>query len=661
MNKIFAPLVTLALLTGSTITMADIVRSSANNGQLLMEDVPAIPQQLVDDLNRYQNVRSAGFLGWADDSESIYISTRFGDVNQLHQVTHPGGARNQMTFFKEPVRSVTRQPDGTALAFTMDAGGNEFSQIFLLDPAGDSKAHMISDGEALNSSIVWDQAGKQIAFRSTRRNGSSNDVWVMNPLDPASARMVLAAPDGTYWTPADFSSDGKTLLIENHVGNADSRILLLDLDSGDLSLLAGGPDHPGRNTPIGFDARDEGFWYTTDATSEFRQLAWQPVAPEAEPEVLSAEIPWHVEGVALSEDRKRGAFVVNEQGFSRLYLFDPQSRRRAAVSQVPVGIIGSLAFSPDGKKLGMTLNSSQNPSDAFVLSLQDNPVQHSELTRWTFSEVGGLKTDQFIQPSLVSFPTFDSGSGGPESIPAWLYEPPGKGPHPVVISIHGGPESQARPYFISTYQIWMQQLGVAVLVPNVRGSNGYGKHYMGLDNGYAREDSVKDIGALLDWIDTQPSLDSDRVAVTGGSYGGYMVLASAVHYGDRLRAAVDRVGISNFVTFLENTQDYRRDARRAEYGDERDPEMRAHLQAISPLNHADKIRVPMFVVQGHNDPRVPVTESEQIVAALRKHGQSVWYMNALNEGHGYRKKENRDIYQQATVLFLQQHLLPPNH
>jgi dipeptidyl aminopeptidase/acylaminoacyl peptidase len=247
--------------------------------------------------------------------------------------------------------------------------------------------------------------------------------------------------------------------------------------------------------------------------------------------------------------------------------------------------------------------------------------------------------------------------GAPRKIPSWIYKPRGSGPFPVVVSIHGGPESQARPAFASTYQLWLEKLGVAVIVPNVRGSGGYGKTYVSLDNGFKREDSVKDIGALLDWIETQPDLDQDRVAVFGGSYGGYMVLASAVHFSDRLKAAVDIVGISSFVTFLENTQDYRRDLRRVEYGDERDPEMRAHLEKISPVNNVEKINIPLFVVQGENDPRVPVTEAIQMVAALRDRGETVWYMNALNEGHGYRKKENRDIYQQATVLFLKAHLL----
>jgi dipeptidyl aminopeptidase/acylaminoacyl peptidase len=314
-------------------------------------------------------------------------------------------------------------------------------------------------------------------------------------------------------------------------------------------------------------------------------------------------------------------------------------------------------FSPDGSKLALTINTARSPSDTYVLHLGGDALDYGRLERWTYSEVGGLDTTAFREPELIEFPTFDTVDGQPRKIPAWLYRPAGDGPFPVVISIHGGPEGQARPAFSSTYQLWLEKLGAAVLVPNVRGSAGYGKTYVALDNGFRREDSVKDIGALLDWIGTQPDLDEDRVAVFGGSYGGYMVLASAVHFSDRLKAAVDIVGISSFVTFLENTQDYRRDLRRAEYGDERDPEMRAHLEKISPVNNVEHIRIPLFVVQGENDPRVPVTESIQMVEALREQGQPVWYMNALNEGHGYRKKENRDIYQQATVLFLRTHLL----
>ena len=351
------------------------------------------------------------------------------------------------------------------------------------------------------------------------------------------------------------------------------------------------------------------------------------------------------------------AFVTNEDGRSRVYLMDTRSREYRRIESIPTGLAFGLTFSPDDRQLGMTLNLTQTPSDAFVLDLGEEPLDYGQLTRWTTSEVGGLDTTAFRTPDLVRYPSFDTVGGQPREIPAWVYKPAGRGPFPVVISIHGGPEGQARPAFSATYQMWLDKLGVAVIQPNVRGSRGYGKTYLGLDNGFRREDSVRDIGALLDWIDTQPDLDASRVAVFGGSYGGYMVLASAVHFSDRLKAAVDIVGISSFVTFLENTQDYRRDLRRVEYGDERDPVMRAHLEKISPLNNVEKIRVPLFVVQGQNDPRVPVTEAEQMVAALRERGQSVWYMNALNEGHGYRKRDNRDAFQQALMMFFEEHLV----
>ena len=447
------------------------------------------------------------------------------------------------------------------------------------------------------------------------------------------------------------------MLIINYVGNADSRIHLLDIESGDLRLLAGDPDNPSSNFPFAFDHKGTGFWYITDIKGDFQQMAWQSLEEGSDPVILTGGIPWNVEGGAISKDRTRGVFSVNVDGMSKIYLLDLLSQEFAPVSVIPTGLAGGMEFSPDGRKLGLTLNTSKTPSDSFVLKLGEGALEYGDLVRWTFSEVGGLDTESFIEPELVHYPTFDSASGGPENIPAWVYKPAGKGPHPVIIAIHGGPEGQSRPSFSSTYQMWLNKLGTVVIRPNVRGSDGYGKYYMSLDNGFKREDSVKDIGALLDWIATQPDLDKNRVAVFGGSYGGYMVLASSVHYSDRLKAAVDVVGISNFVTFLENTQDYRRDLRRAEYGDEREPAMRKHLQSISPLTHVDRIKVPMLVVQGQNDPRVPVTEAIQLVDALRAQGQPVWYMNALNEGHGYRKKENRDVYQQATIMFLQEYLV----
>lgn len=646
----------LITLLAAAVASGDVDRRTANNGQLVMEDVPSIPADIVAELKRYQNTRSAALREWSADGRALYITTRFADVSQLHRVERPGGARRQLTFFDEPVGGITRQPGGSKIIFTQDAGGSEFSQLFMLDPATGA-ARMLTDGESRNGAVLWDRDGRRLAYQSTARNGASNDIWMMDPEEPESAQPVLEATDGTWWGPVEFSASGSRLLALNYVSITDSRAHLVDLDRGTRTLLIGGESGGGANQPVGFDETGDGFWLVTDQGDEFSRLAWQPLEAGGRPEIVTADIPWNVSGAELSHDRRRLVFSTNENGLTRVYLMDTRTREYRRVDNLPVGLAFGFEFSPDDSRLAMTLNTPQTPSDVFVLELGATPTAHGALTRWTESEIGGLDATSFAIPELISYPTFDEVDGAPRQIPAWLYKPPGDGPFPVVVSIHGGPEGQARPFFSSTYQMWLKSLGVAVVVPNVRGSSGYGKTYLGLDNGMRREDSVRDIGALLDWIDSRDDLDQDRVAVYGGSYGGYMVLASAVHFSDRLQAAVDVVGISSFVTFLENTQDYRRDLRRVEYGDERDPDMRAHLEKISPLNNVEKIEVPIFVVQGENDPRVPVTESVQMVAALREQGNVVWYMNALNEGHGYRRKENRDLYQQATVMFLRQHLV----
>ena len=640
----------LLIFSINVSSAGDVETRTMNNGNLVLENIPSIPAAISNNLNRYQHVRSAGFVEWSADSQSILIRTRFGEVAQLHKVAMPMGARQQITFFDEPIGSVQRRPEGDELTFTMDAGGNEFAQIFLLDPENGGSV-MLTDGESRNGSVTWDNAGTQIAYLSTARNGSTNDVWLMDTNEPESRKIAFEARDGTYWFPVDFNDNDDHLIIGNYVSIVNSSFYLLNLDTGEATDLRGDSDNPSVNSAIGFDRNDEGIFFLTDEGTEFTQLAYLRLDNPNDIRRITGNINWNVAGLRLSEDKTRGAFIVNAGGIDELYLLDPESFRYKKVTGLPIGLVGGLTFSPDGTRLALTLNTPRTPSDVFVLNLGKKPLEYEGLARWTESEVGGLSTRSFIEPELISYKTFDG-----RQIPAFFYKPEGEGPHPVVVSIHGGPEGQARPAFNPTYQMWLQELGVALLIPNVRGSSGYGKTYVQLDNGFKREDSVKDIGALLDWIAGEASLDSDRVAVFGGSYGGYMVLAASVHYSDRLAAAVDIVGISNFVTFLQNTQDYRRDARRQEYGDERDPAMYEHLQKISPLNHVDKIKIPMLVVQGENDPRVPVTEATQLVNAMRANGQAVWYMNALNEGHGYRKKENRDVYQEVTAMFLAKYL-----
>ena len=651
MNKKLIPISIAIFLVGMLPLLAftQTIQRVENNGNLILEDIPPIPESIKSDLVQYQNVRSGAFRGFDQTGKNIFISTRFGNVSQLHNVKQPGGARNQITYFDEPIGSVSRQPKGHLITFTMDSGGSENDQIYILNPL-DGTSRMISDGKSRNGGPLWDRSGQRIAFQSNKRNGKSNDVWVMSTDGSNVPEIVLESPDGTWWGAVDWSNDGQQLLIQNYIQITNSKVFLVDLRTKEKTLILGEANKSSANTALSFDQNNEGIFFITDQFSQFNQLAYKNLITQ-KIEVITDDIAWDIDGFAISMDGKKAAFSVNENGLSTLYLLNTKTKKYRKVKSIPIGLIGGMEFTENAKSLGLTINTSQTPSDSYVLKLQSSPLQYGELERWTYSEVGGLDTSKFVSPELISYRSFDG-----RDIPAFVYAKKSEKPLPVIILIHGGPEGQIRPSFSSTIQLWIDALGAAVITPNVRGSDGYGKEYLGLDDGYKREDSVKDIGALLDWIDQQPSLDSSRVAVYGGSYGGYMVLASSVHYSDRLKAAVEIVGISNFVTFLENTKDYRRDLRRVEYGDERDPDMRKFLEKISPNNDVKKITVPMFVAQGQNDPRVPVTESEQIVESLRNENKTVWYMNALNEGHGYSKKENRDIYQQAVILFLQQHL-----
>ena len=620
-----------------------------NNGNLILKNIPIIPESIKSDLTQYQNVRSAPFRGFNNEGNEIFITTRFGNVSQLHKVRKKGGAREQITFFEEPIGSISRKPGGQLIAFTMDAGGSENNQIFVLDPKNGS-SQMLSDGQSRNGGPLWEKNGSRIAYQSTRRNGQSNDVWMMDSKNIDSAEMILESPDGTWWGPSDWSKDGKKILIQNYISITNAKAYLLDIESKKKEMILGSDSTESYNAILSFDRSQKGVFFLTNEFGEFNQLAHKDLATN-KISILTKDIPWDIGGFAISTDYKRVAFTVNEGGMGSLYLMDTESKKYRKVKSIPIGLIGGIEFSEDGTKLGLTINSYQTPSDSYVLNLKNNPLLYGSLNRWTVSEIGGLDVSEFVEPKLISYQSFDG-----KMIPAFIYAKECTEPQPVIVSIHGGPESQSRPSFSQRIQLWSKSLGAAVITPNVRGSEGYGKSYLGLDNGFLREDSVKDIGALLDWIEDEPCLDSERVAVIGGSYGGYMVLASATHYSNRLKAAVDIVGISNFVTFLENTEDYRRDLRRVEYGDERDPEMRAFLESISPNNNIEKINVPILVVQGENDPRVPVTESEQVVKSLEEKEKTVWYMNALNEGHGFRKKENRDIYEQTVILFFKRYL-----
>ncbi len=634
------------------------------------ENVPAVPAELVERLRQYQNVRSAEFRGWSPDGKGILIRTRFGETAQLHRVYEPGGRREQITFFEEPVdgRFLKQASDGTIL-LTMSTGGNEQNQIYSLNRQT-GQALRLTDGKSRNLLQAVHPEGNRIAIASNMRNGKDTDLYIADPRKPNTLKRILETTD-EYWSVEDWSSDDFTLLINRYVSINETYPALLDIVSGEKRMI---PIPKGEKAAFGemkFSPDGKLAFVASDANGEFQQLAVIELE-SLRSQWLTADIPWNVSEIQIGpeiEGKYRVAFTVNENGASGLYLlFVGRNEKSGAMMfyqslqkvKLPLGIVDSMRFSPNGKHLGFTFSQPNGPSDAYSLSLETyegpkkegEPVEGPQMTRWTYSEVGGLNPDLFIAPERIEFATFDG-----KKIPAYYFEPENtaKGQKiPVIVNIHGGPESQYRPYFSSLDQFFLNEMGYAVIHPNVRGSAGYGKSYLLLDNAEKREDSIKDIGALLNWIAEQPELDKTRVAVLGGSYGGYMVLGSLVNFSDRLKAGVDIVGIASFTTFLKNTSEYRRDLRRAEYGDERDPKMQAVFEKINPANHAEKIKSALMVAHGRNDPRVPFSEAEQIVEKVKKNGQPVWTVYADNEGHGFSKKANRDYLYAAITLFLQQ-------
>jgi len=624
-------------------------------GHLVLEGIPDIPQRIWDRLDPYLSIRSASLQGWLLSGQGLLIKTRFGETDQVHRVERPGGTRRQVTFSREPVTHVWVSPGPrfNGFLFAMDMGGSERYQIFSFD-LDTGRRRMFTDGRSKNDDAVWSSKGDRFVYSSVRRNGRDWDLYLADIDDPSSSRMLLET-DGAWWA-VDWSPDDRQILVKNYISINETRPYILDVETARLSPFhpygePGEDDEPVAYDAIRFSRDGRGIYFVSDKSSEYRRLCYHDFST-GRTRILTGEIPWDVGELALSEDGYTLAFTVNQDGIDRLHVRDLGNGKELDLPDLPFGRIYGLRFHPDGRRLGLVLNTPRSPGDVYHLDLTDG-----ELVRWTYSETGGLPEERFIIPEIVRFATFDSIGGRPRTIPAFYYRPQGEGPFPVVIDIHGGPESQARPYFHSRRQFWVNEMGLAVLQPNVRGSRGYGKSYLLLDNGYRRKDSVRDIGELLDWIAEQPQLDADRVAVYGGSYGGYMALASMIDYADRLRAGLDLFGISDFVTFLQNTGDYRRDLRRAEYGDERDSEMRAFLEEIAPVNNAEKITKPMFIFQGLNDPRVPVTESEQMVEIIREAGGEVWYLLAKDEGHGTGKKSNREFLYAATALFLEKHLL----
>ncbi len=639
---------TYALALPLALSLATAAMAEAptirQQGSARLENVPEVPAEVSNAVQLYQNSRAASFQDWLDDG-SMLIATRFGETSQLHHLTAPGAARTQLTFGREPVASASSISGTSQFIMRRDIGGDEWFQLYQKGLTGPAK--LITQPGTRNQSAVISKDGSLMIWAQATKGSAAYNFFAVDPKSPAEPKLILKV-DGAAG-PADISMDGKTLLYARSISNRENQLFLLDIASGQSRQIA--PNAPKSRIESARFLPSGQIVAISDLDSDTRRLVTIDPATGAQ-KPLIAGLKWDVEDIALSPSGLVLAYAVNEDGYSTVHLLNLISKQKLASPGFPKGVLTALKFSPDGRQLAAGFTSPTSAGDVWSYSLGD-----SKVTRWTASEMGELDAAKLSEPTLIRFKSFDG-----LSVPAFVYRPKGAAADaktPVIIDIHGGPESQSRPIWNYGAQYFADVLGATVILPNVRGSDGYGKRYLNLDNAEKREDSVKDIGALLDWVKTQPGLDASRVAVYGQSYGGYMSLAVMTHYSDRLVGGVERYGISDFASFLNNTEAYRRDNRRAEYGDERDPKMQAVFKRISPMANIGRVTKPMLVMQGANDPRVPQSESDQVVAKLRANGIETWYVLFADEGHGFQKKPNNDLRREVETLFLQKLFTKP--
>lgn len=656
MRQTIAGVVAALCLAGACAQ--DVVKPNAH---LLADGIPPIAQSIADKAALYTDFRGYGFVGWHPSERSMLVRHRAQGANiaQIYWLKSPGGKLEPLTDFPDYVSAAAFEPrQGRYLVYSRDVGGNEATQVFRMDM--DTRVSTLLSNPDERSAFTWTHAGDRLLIDAvpldkTAQGGSRAQVstvltWV-DPSKPGEHKRLAELPGGG-WGNFELSPDDRTIAAQQFRTPNDSDVFLIDAQTGAREkILPKAGQGPAGYSGFAWSADQQRLFLTTNQGGEFSELAVYDRRDQSLT-VLSHHIPWDIDSIALSADGQRLSVVANANGRDELHVFDAATGRELARPEVPAGALGGGKWHPrQGHTLAYALNSPQSPGDVYTLDADSGKAE-----RWTTAaSAPGVHPETFVSPELVQIKSFDG-----LTISGWLFLPdaakfPGK--RPLLVSFHGGPEGQSTVRFMARYNYFLNEMGVAVLLPNVRGSIGYGKTYLDLDNGFKRKDSVKDGGAFLAWAATHPRLDGKRIAVTGGSYGGYMSLATAVDYSPLIRGAIDVVGISHFVTFLNNTESYRRDLRRVEYGDERDPAMRAFHEKIAPLNNAAAISVPLFVVQGKNDPRVPYTEAQQMVAAVRKNGVPVWYLLADNEGHGFRRKANADFEFYATVRFLEQVLL----
>jgi dipeptidyl aminopeptidase/acylaminoacyl peptidase len=613
------------------------------------EGLPPIPASIASQLEPYRQFRRAQLLSWHAARRQMLVATVTGKASQVHAVDAPGTAPKPLTDVPGGVPAgvagaAWHSPaGGDWFVYRKDTGAAETHQLWRHDSAG--QPVLLTDGNSRNGAPAWSAKSGRIAFDSNRRNGKDRDIYVLDPKDPSTSRMLREVSGS--WYVAGWSPDDRTIIAVEMLPGNDTALWLVEVETGKPTLLTS-DKVPSIWSSAHYAPDGRTIYAVSNRDSELARLwrwrdnTWTPLTPEGD----------SVESAAVAPDGATIAVVFDRDASSRLELLDARTLQPRLRPALPAGQITDLEWHPSGSEVGFTYGSISMQGDVFSVDAKSGAV-----TRWTSSPVGGIDAATLPDPVIVRWKSFDG-----RMISGVLYRPPARftGPRPVMINIHGGPNNtRERPRFQGRSAYFLNELGIAIIFPNVRGSFGFGRTFEALDDGMKREDAVKDIGALLDWIDAEASLDSRRVMVTGASYGGYMTYAVAAMYPGRIRCAFAAAAISNFVTYLENTEPGRQEDRRAEYGDEREPKMRAFLTAASPVTNAGKIKAPLMIAHGGQDARVPLAQAESMHQAAKANNVPVWLVVYQDAGHENfpRTRTNDDFNFYSWILLVQKYLV----
>ncbi|MBL8208116.1 MAG: S9 family peptidase [Blastocatellia bacterium] len=615
------------------------------NTNLEAVGIPRVPASLAQQVQRYSGAYGLPLAGW-DRAKQVPLLKGLSSVSWVARVNAPGAAPQTWLYLREDhIYDFYWQPQGKLLAYNRDVNGNEAFQLYSYDLEKRTST-LLTDGKSRSTEPVWSRQGTQIIYSSSPPGKNGVNLNLVRPSDPTSNRLLVPST-GNYLKAYDWSPDDASVVYCEFIGNTHSKLWLVEIATGKTQLLTP-PREVAYYSEPQFSADGKGLFVITDRDAEVRRLAYLDLATRKFT-YLTDDWQWDVEEFRLSPQGQTLAVVLNEAGVSRLYLLELATRQKKALTAVPAGIIADLHWHPNATDLAFNFQSPGTPNDVYSVAVNDGKA-----TLWARSTSAAAPTEPIAPPEAIQWKSFDG-----KVMTGFLARPPSsfRGKRPVIIDLHGGPTEQYRPTYEYEENYLIHALGIVKVYPNVRGSTGFGKTFQALDDGRKRDDAVKDVGALLDWIQTQPHLDKERVLVQGASYGGYLALSVAAQYSHRLRGVISDSGMTNLAAFLARTEGWRRDIQRAEFGDERDAKMKAYLERIAPLQNAPKINCPVFIIQGKNDPRVPITEAEALVQALKQKKTPVWYLLGKNEGHGFADAANRAFQRYASILFVQEYLL----